>query len=809
MIKFTRFLTIVLLFVSSHAFAQPANDDICGAISLTVSPGSTCTSPLEFQSTQFATQSLPPCIGSSDDDVWYSFVATSTSHYIRISDYISPGSTDRVHQVYSSSNNSCSGTLTSLTCSDPEYSLTSGLIIGNTYFVRVHSEEFGFFANYHICVITPPPPPVNNECSNAVTLSPQAYVLSGCPGSVQGSTISATQSILPGNSNWPFSIDDDVWYSFTATQSSHIIRFCNVSYPFGSSGPMHIELYPTCTGTPISGSGKSVSIIFDRGEVTFSSLIIGTTYKLRVMTSSTSSRANFDISILNPLPPPTNDNICNAISLNVSPQANCTSLLSAQTTQFASQSLPACTGTADDDIWFSFVATSTSHIITLSDVVSNNNRVHQVYETSDNTCTGTLTSLTCSDPDISTTTGLKVGNTYFVRVYSWNSGVIATFNICVTTPTPPPINDDICNSLNLSISSGITCTSLLSPQSTLSATLSLPACDGIADDDIWYSFVAISSTHTITLSNVTVVGSSNERVHEVYESSDNTCTGTLTSLTCSDREVSSTSGLRIGNTYFVRVHTQGSGTFSNFGICITTPPPPPSNDECSGAITLLPQPNTLGCPSPTAGTTINALKSNSPSSSGWFSGADDDIWYSFTTGGNITSQIIRFCGVTYPTGSMVNMGFELHENCSTSGIAYDAASIFNGSGGVTLNGLTANTNYKLRVLTVGTTSRANFNISILNPPANSTFENEVLSNVSIFPSPTEDKVAIQFSSEISGEAEMKIFDFLGRVVKNQTFSAMVGSNNSELSLGELPSGTYFVQVKIDSQSTKPVRVIKL
>jgi len=417
-------------------------------------------------------------------------------------------------------------------------------------------------------------------------------------------------------------------------------------------------------------------------------------------------------------PPPANDNICGAVSLSVSSGVTCTTLLTGQSTENATAGAAACTGTgADDDVWYSFVATSTSHIITLSTSgAGSTDRVHQLYSSSDNTCSGTLTSITCSDPETSTTTGLTIGNTYFLRVHSYATGNFATYAICITTPPPPPANDLICGAVSLSISSGITCTTSLTGQSTQYATAGAAACTGTgADDDVWYSFVATSTTHIITLTSSGA--GSTDRVHQLYSSSNNTCSGTLTSLTCSDPETSTTSSLTIGNTYFLRVHSYSTGNFATYDICITTPPPPPANDECSNSVTLVPQPFTAsGCPSATSGTTVAATISTTPTTAFWGTSNDDDVWYTFTTGAGVTSQIVRFCNVTFPSGAAVNMALELHASCSTSGIVGPTVTITSGAGETTLTGLTANTNYKLRVFTSSTSSRANFDISILNTP---------------------------------------------------------------------------------------------
>jgi hypothetical protein len=90
-----------------------------------------------------------------------------------------------------------------------------------------------------------------------------------------------------------------------------------------------------------------------------------------------------------------------------------------------------------------FVATNTLHTITatpttLSDIV---------FETFSGSCGG-LVSLGCvnatsgTSAETTTISGLTIGNTYYVRVYSASNYTGAgTFSVCVTTPPTPPTNN--------------------------------------------------------------------------------------------------------------------------------------------------------------------------------------------------------------------------------------------------------------------------------------------------------------------------------------------------------------------------------
>ena len=135
---------------------------------------------------------------------------------------------------------------------------------------------------------------------------------------------------------------------------------------------------------------------------------------------------------------PVNDECDAAIMLDVNADDQCT-LFSSGTIENATESPDAngCGGTADDDVWYQFVATASNHVISLNNVAgSTTDLYHAVFEGDD--C-ATLTELYCSDPNQSVASGLTIGNTYTVRVYSWTgtAGQDSTFDICVTTVIAP------------------------------------------------------------------------------------------------------------------------------------------------------------------------------------------------------------------------------------------------------------------------------------------------------------------------------------------------------------------------------------
>ncbi|GAB2775732.1 hypothetical protein GCM10027275_18590 [Rhabdobacter roseus] len=171
---------------------------------------------------------------------------------------------------------------------------------------------------------------------------------------------------------------------------------------------------------------------------------------------------------------------------------------------------------------------------------------------------------------------------YFVRVYaahSWN-GVITriSFNVCVTTPSALPPNDEPVGAVALMVNPDKNC-STSTPGSTIGATQSSKAaCQaGRNDDDVWYKFTATQASHIVRLLNITGVygetGSPYRHI-EVFKSASGQPDERIACTGLGDTEALLT-GLTAGEVYFVRVYAahswNGVITRISFNVCVLTP----------------------------------------------------------------------------------------------------------------------------------------------------------------------------------------------------------------------------------------------
>ncbi|MFL5788054.1 MAG: T9SS type A sorting domain-containing protein [Flavisolibacter sp.] len=128
---------------------------------------------------------------------------------------------------------------------------------------------------------------------------------------------------------------------------------------------------------------------------------------------------------------PANDNCAGAILLTSG--ATCSNTAGTQNNATLSGGIPgnACAGTIRYDVWYKFVAQTISPTITLSNIGANFLAPH--IQLLSGSCAA-LTNVACNNTTL-TASGLTVGQTYYIRVYSTSTPLPTTnagFNICIT-----------------------------------------------------------------------------------------------------------------------------------------------------------------------------------------------------------------------------------------------------------------------------------------------------------------------------------------------------------------------------------------
>ncbi|NNK81771.1 MAG: T9SS type A sorting domain-containing protein [Flavobacteriaceae bacterium] len=443
-------------------------------------------------------------------------MATSDTHVVDLIN-VAGSTTDLYHAVYDATPG-CGALGSALTCSDPNTSTTTGLTVGNTYFVQVYTwtGTSGQTTTFDICIGTPPPPAPGEICSNPIVVSSLPFNTtddtanygddySGSPGA---SGCGTTSSYLNG---------DDVVYAYTASSDTSI----NVTMSSIGSTYSGIFVYTDCAdiGTAcIAGEGNSGSS--DRSfDVTVTN---GTTYYIVISTWASPQSTTYTLDIA--------ENTCTNASV---------------------------TNTVVDDC-----ASSGGFFINV--------------EVTD---MGTATALTVSNSQDATTFPVTIPSTVQFGPYVNGTDIVITVvddndanctqsSNTLTQSVCPPSNDDCSGASVLILETGIAdAASATSTASTIegSTDSGLPAeqCGsftGTANDDVWYVFEAFTTDVNITVDDGATF------IDLVIQAYSGSC-GTLTNIGCADGgnpEEVQLSGLTVGEMYYFRVY-QYSGSSSTTG----------------------------------------------------------------------------------------------------------------------------------------------------------------------------------------------------------------------------------------------------
>jgi len=175
--------------------------------------------------------------------------------------------------------------------------------------------------------------------------------------------------------------------------------------------------------------------------LTLTGLSPSTNYHLRVFTttnptSGNSGKWDFDICITY-TPPPANDDCSGAPTLTSGTSCSNTSGTLINASASGGLAVGCESAGTHYDVWYKFVATNTTHSISLSGQGANfTNPEIQLYN---GAACGSLTSIACGTTSL--TSSVSIGLTYYVRVSNVGSspGSNGGFNICITHPVPPVI----------------------------------------------------------------------------------------------------------------------------------------------------------------------------------------------------------------------------------------------------------------------------------------------------------------------------------------------------------------------------------
>jgi len=611
------------------------------------------------------------------------------------------------------------------------------------HFLRIFSLicTFSFLSYHHLAA--------QNNCGNAIAITSIPF------SSGAKSTCGTVNDYAAGTyCNTSYGEGEDYVHSIAVTNAP-------VTYTFSLGGTATwkiLSVHSTCPPTPASCIGNITTGNGTSGTANMAFITNGT-YYIYVDTWPTPNCGDFTLNIAPVTISPVNNNCSGAISLPVNINGLCTNI-AAGNTAGGSQSLTACVGIADDDIWYSFMATSTTHNIQIFNVSGETDMVHQVFSGSCNN----LISVACSDPNTSTVTGLTIGTTYYIRVFTFFDGNGATFSICVTVPPPVPSNDVCANATP--VAAGYS-TILNVENATNDAAVA--GCNGVnfANQGVWYVYTQATGSNTVTL-----LGCKSN-----YDMRVRVFSGTCGALACvkgDDDDDCSTPGSEAAETTTFNAAAtflkgnDGTATEApvNYYILITG-----NGGLLNFSISVAPLPLELLSFTGKPEGTINKLM--------WETATEKNVqWHIIerSSEGATWSEVGRKAAINAPSGR--SMKYEMEDQLPRP-----------------------RTYYRLRSVDMDGTENISRSIIVVR-------KSDVFAINAAYPSPTNDLVTLQFNAVNEASVTIRFTDITGRIIYEQIWTAANGVNEVPVSMGAFPAGLYFTTIVDGPYSTPMIRIVK-
>lgn len=525
--------------------------------------------------------------------------------------------------------------------------------------------------------------PSNDNPAGATTLPITSTYYSN---TFSGTTIAATASGISGSSSVA---DDDVWYKFDVTGTSNYnvsVAVKNVVFSPSSPGNyIFLRLWNASLTSGVVASSIGIDNHFTLGN--------GTWY-IQVYTDDVGAqRVSFDISVKALSgPTPTNDNCAGVVTLP-SFEKTCGSTTLGHNVAATTSTPALAIANGKNDVWYKFTALATKHTIALSNInwapdisypnIAGSATANVNIEIGQGTCAAYTTLGNSGSATSYETPTLVIGNEYFIRVSNVLTNTYTRFfdfGICITHVLPPqndncngsytlPVNTDGTNTLKLSAST---------KGALQSATLLTP-CSGNADDDVWFKFTAPAGTNKTAIQ---ILNTSTPLLWALYSGN---C-ASLTNVVCSLSELDVLPAITSGQTYYLRVYTNGANLESDFDIALVQVPNTATNITCASAASLTTTSQsgtTLGL---TQATIIDCNTYPTP---------NKVVWYSFVA--TAASHFIEFSNVYRLSSNQNGLGFRVHSgNCAalTSIKCVSSVNYANGS----IAGLTIGETYYVEVM---------------------------------------------------------------------------------------------------------------
>jgi len=339
----------------------------------------------------------------------------------------------------------------------------------------------------------------------------------------------------------------------------------------------------------------------------------GETYYLRIFRFNSIQGNDFDLCV-HEIDIPANDNCANATSIAVGETCSFeeySNIFSTAEDESIANN-PSCGFYQGGDVWFSFEVPESG------DFRIETSGAGAQWTLYSGSC-GDFTELDCRSGGVNYSESAWAGETYYLRVFRFNSIQGNDFDLCVHE-IDIPANDNCANAFDLALADECEFSAFSSVYTTAESTdiAESPSCGFYQGGDVWFKFLApASGQFSINLNNL-----SGSVVYTVYSGS---C-GSFEEISCSSNAESNFNDIALGGQeLYLRVHRFNSIQGGDFELCIVATAVA-ANDNCADAIALEVG---EGCSFERYNNFNATSEAGSPSPScGFFD--DGDVWFSLT-----------------------------------------------------------------------------------------------------------------------------------------------------------------------------------
>lgn len=773
---------------------------------------------------------------NNQNDVWYSFIATSDAYKLEFSS----GNFSNI-AIYKELN---SNSIEIFSCGVSSF---YGFTIGVKYFIRIVEFSTGAAPYFSFCISEISNRPVNDNCANAINVltSTTTTCTNAYNADFTNCTYDQTNPISDSCVYYNIGVRNDIWYKFTATALKMLITNTLPAATSNGSATIRYTLFNNCNQLTCLNNGDYVEPSQKRF---LNNLVIGTEYLIRMeKTSDPLSILSFCISTV---PTITNDEIVNAKVLIPSSNLACSSqeinIINIATPSLTinatgcAANFNSYTSSQYNDRWYQFVATSNEHVLDFDYVPYG--LIIQLFG-------GTTTNLICSGntvinygSSVSSTvfSGLVIGTVYYLRIIEQVSSLSAygTYQFCLKTPLPIPVNDEYIGAINLIPSANLdTCnnTSSYFNRSTHTSNVAEPTCKlgSSCNEDVWFKFTATSPSHQLHIYNNNPAATNVKYFTTLYGSQSNIIQQELAcfnpfaafgslgvpieGINYDPITYQNYTNLTIGNTYYVRMYQfvdLSSYDFKipvTFDVCLKTLPSIPVNNTIATAINI--SSNSTTTPQYIYGYTTrgNYLSNTTASTSGVNcyelsafvipGNAASNAWYKFTaTQTSYQLNIINDANVLFPltnvlTYSLYPLIVSLYQYDNTILKVKDCG--LNAASNVIFNNLVVGKEYYIKLMYPAVTYFTDFEFQIgLSDAPLTTSAFEMDNSIILSPNPANEFLNIRIPNNVTNKT-LEITNIVGQKVLNQQFN----SEETIIDVSKFQAGTYLIKIKSESEET--------